>query len=58
MNISSSVISFAAGATQGTTECLNITFIEDNLTEQLECFMVGVASNFLLIPVCIEDNNG
>lgn len=47
---------FAVGASEGSVECLNIVFAEDDQTEGLECFSLNVDSIF--VPVCIEDNDG
>ena len=37
-------------------KCVNVTFIDDDVTEQLECFTFAAATAF--VPVCIEDNDG
>ena len=50
------LISFSIGATQGSVKCVNVTFIDDDVTEQLECFTFAAATAF--VPVCIEDNDG
>lgn len=47
---------FAVGASEGSVECLDIVFAEDDQTEGLECFSLNVDSIF--VPVCIEDNDG
>ena len=51
-------ITFSVGATQGSVECADIAFIDDDITEELECFVVAHSDEKVFIPVCIEDNDG
>ena len=52
-------ITFSTGAIQGSVACVNITFIDDDVTEQLECFTFALTTiDESFIPVCIEDNDG
>lgn len=53
----STTVLFAIGSSEGSTQCVDIVFADDDLTERLECFSVGF-SNGLFGPVCIEDNDG
>lgn len=48
---------FAVGASEGSTQCLDIIIAEDDQTEGLECFSLGF-DNGIFVPVCIEDNDG
>lgn len=48
---------FAVGSSEGSRECLDIVFADDDQTEGLECFTLGF-DNGLFVPVCIEDNDG
>ena len=45
---------------QGSAECVNITFVDDSLSELLECFTLraGFLDAFVSVPVCTEDNDG
>ena len=48
---------FTVGASEGSTECLDIVIADDDQTEGLECFTLSF-DNGIFVPVCIEDNDG
>ena len=56
---------FSIGSKQGTTECVDIVFANDTLSEELECFSLSLNSGFAtnieapmtFVPVCIEDDD-
>lgn len=60
--MTSMLLTFPAGATQGHRECMNIFFSNDGVIEELEClaaYAIGsgvVASHF--IAVCASDSGG
>lgn len=57
-SIASTSLTFPVGAMQGHRECFNVTFVNDNTIEGLECFAAFVSGVSHFVPVCALDNQG
>ena len=58
-SVTSTSLTFPVGATQGYRECFNVSFVNDDTIEGLECFAAHVlygVSHF--VPVCALDSIG